>query len=133
MNNIKPELEKYTDNGNVDWDGWLSEFENKLSELGYRKYCQNHRYETFCYKKTFKEDNKKLYQVGILFYDFRKYKYNYPSANHIGIMYDCILLGKDSIDMTVSKEIDVPAFEEIAKKFYNTMSEFIEYELGDNN
>lgn len=104
--------------GSTSWDDWLSETETKLKELGYRRYFQNHKNEDFSYWKTFKN-----YQIGILFYDFRKYADRDPYANRIGIMYECVVLGEDRIDMCVSKNIDLVEFENMAQTFYGAMSQ----------
>jgi hypothetical protein len=110
--------------GSTSWDEWLSETETQLKELGYRRYVQNHKNEDFCYWKTFKNGEDKIYQIGILFYDFRKYADRDPHANRIGIMYECMVLGEDRIDMCVSKNIDLVEFENMAKTFYGTMSQY---------
>lgn len=108
----------------ISWDEWLSKTETKLKEIGYRKYVQNHRNEDFCYWKTFKNGEDKNYQIGILFYDFRKYAEHDPSANRIGIMYECMVLGEDRIDMRVSKDIDLVEFENMSQTFYEAMSQY---------
>jgi hypothetical protein len=69
------------------WGEWLSETETKLKEIGYKRYVQKHKNEDFCYWKTFKNGEDKIYQIGILFYDFRKYADRDPNANRIAIMY----------------------------------------------
>jgi hypothetical protein len=110
--------------GSTSWDEWLSETETKLKELGYRRYVQNHKNEDFCFWKTFKNGEDKIYQIGILFYDFRKYADRAPYANRIGIMYECMVLGEDRIDMCVSKNIDLVEFENMAQTFYGAMSQY---------
>jgi hypothetical protein len=55
--------------GSTSWDEWLLETETKLKEVGYRRYVQKHKSEDFCYWKTFKNGEDKIYQIGILFYD----------------------------------------------------------------
>jgi hypothetical protein len=110
--------------GSTSWDEWLSETETKLKESGYRKYVQNHKSEDFCYWKTFKNGEDKIYQIGILFYDFRKYADRDPYANRIGIMYECMVLGEDRIDMCVSKNIHLVEFENMAQTFYKAMSQY---------
>ena len=117
---INPPLLIVDVNGITSWDEWLFETETKLKEIGYRKYVQNHKNEDFCYWKTFKNGEYKIYQIGILFYDFRKY----ADANRIGIMYECRILGKDRIDMCVSKNIDLVEFENMAQTFYRAMSQY---------
>jgi len=110
--------------GSTSWDEWLSETETKLKELGYRRYVQNHKNADFRYWKTFKNGEDKIYQIGILFYDFRKYADRDPYANRIGIMYECMVLGEDRIDMCVSKNIDLVGFENMAQTFYGAMSQY---------
>ena len=124
IKNVKPLLQQHTINGNTNWDSWLSEFETNLKELGYIKYVQNYKNEDFCYWKTFKNGDVKLYQIGVLCYDFRKYAERDPNANRISVMYECMLLFDYRIDMTVSKEIDLPEFEVMSKTFYEVMSQY---------
>ena len=107
------------------WDSWLTEAENSLKERGYTRYEQNLKREDFCYWKTFKDGDNKLYQIGVLFYDFRKYIDRDPHANRICTMYECMLLGEYRIDMTVSKDIDLPELEEMAIEFYNSMKKYL--------
>ena len=110
--------------GSTDWDEWLSETETKLKELGYRRYVQNRKDEDFCYWKTFNSGEDKIYQIGLLFYDFRKYSDRDPYANRIGIMYECMVLCEDRIDMYVSKNIDLVEFENMAQTFYGAMLQY---------
>jgi len=111
-------------NCSTSWDEWLIETENKLKELGYRRYVQNHKNEDFCYWKTFKNGNDKIYQIGILFYDFRKYASRDPNSNRIGIMYECMLLSDNRIDMSVSKNIELKEFELMSVTFHEAMSQY---------
>ncbi len=105
----------------ITWDEWLSQYEAILSKNGYHKYFQKHKNEDFCYWKIVKENDKPIYQIGVLFYDFRKY----DKDERIGTMYECMILGDDGrIDMVVSKEIDFTEFELMAKKFYDAMREY---------
>lgn len=124
IKNVQPLIESYTIGGVLDWDGWLLKYENNLKELGYVKFNQNHKKEDFCYWKGFSNGEYKIYQVGVLFYDFRKYAYRDPMANRIGVMYHCMILANDRIDMEVSKEIDLPEFENMAKDFYQAMCKY---------
>lgn len=124
IKNVKPLMQQHTINGSTNWDSWLFEFETNLKELGYRKYVQNYKNEDFCYWKTFKNGDDKLYQIGVLFYDFRKYAERDPNANRIAVMYQCMLLCDARIDMDVSKEIDLSEFEAMSKTFYEAMSQY---------
>jgi len=123
-NKIQPPLLIKNINNSNSWDEWLSEIENELKEIGYRKYIQHHKSEDFCYWKTFKNGEDVIYQVGVLFYDFGKYIKQDFNANRIGIMYECMLLCGDRIDMCVSKNIDLIEFENMAKTFYESMSQY---------
>lgn len=126
---INPPLLIADVSGSTSWDEWLSKTETKLKEIGYRKYVQNHKNEDFCYWKTFENGEDKIYQIGILFYDFRKYADRDPYANRIGIMYECMVLGNDRIDMCVSKNIDLVEFENMAQTFYGAMSQYYRQRL----
>ena len=101
-------------------DDWLS-----LKQLGYQKYDQKHKGEDFCYWKTFRDEKgNRAYQIGVLFYDFRKFANQSKDANRIGTMYQCMLICKERIDMDVSKEIDITEFEAMAKTFYKAMNKW---------
>jgi len=104
----------------TSWDEWLFESETKLKKMGYKKYNQNHKKESFGYSKNFK-----TYLINILFYDFRKYADRGSHANRIGIMYECMLLCNHRIDMQVSKNIDLLEFEIMSQDFYQAMIKFI--------
>jgi len=39
-------------------------------------------------------------------------------------MYECMILGEDRIDMCVYKNIDLVEFENMAKTFYEAMSQY---------
>jgi hypothetical protein len=107
-----------------DWDKWLSEYEAYLKSLGYGKYVQHHKNEDFAYWKTFSVGEDKVYQTGILFYDFRKYADRDPFANRIATQFECMLLGESRIDLSVSKDINLSEFESMAKTFYASMKEY---------
>lgn len=121
---VKPNYKKHITDEVVNWDSWLLEYENNLKGLGYRKYIQNHKHEDFCYWKTFKDGENKIYQVGVLFYDFRKYPKQTHDTFRISVMYECMILCNDRIDMTVSKDIDLPLFELMSESFYRSMKKY---------
>ena len=119
MKKIKPELV------NDNWDSWLSEFESNLADICYKKYNQNYKSESFSYWKSFKIGTKKVYQIGVLFYDFREFSGIIHMADLINITYDCRILGVNNvIDMSCFGNVDVSEFEEMAKDFYNTMKKY---------
>lgn len=104
------------------WDIWLEKTQKKLEDHGFKIYHQNHKREDFAYWKRYSINGKDVYQIGILFYDWRKYSYTDPGANTIGIQFECLFIGIDSrIDLTVSKNIELIEFEEMARAFYNSM------------
>lgn len=111
-----------TENPTSSWDEWLEVTEDFLKNQGYRKYVQNYRNEGFAYWKVFKVNEEEAYQIGILFYDFRKYD-NIPDvAKRIGIQFECMIIDtEDRIDLTVSKEITLEQFETMARAFYEAM------------
>lgn len=107
---------------NIDWEDWLSALDKKVTEIGYRKYNQSHKGENFAYWKSFyddKEEEKKIYQIGILVYDFRQYEKAKGSGFYrISTQYECMLIGDDRIDLIVSKKMPIEDFEVMAKSFY---------------
>lgn len=110
-----------------DWDEWLEKTENKLNEIGYEKYNQNHKREDFAYWKPFYRKDDKVYQIGIFFYDFRKYRHHDTAANYISVAYECMLLGNGNrIVLEVEKgDMTVLKFEEMGKDFYYSMLPYI--------
>ncbi len=114
---------------NVDicnsWDEWLEKNETSLKEIGYRKFNQNHKREDFAYWKSFYINEEKAYQVGLLFYDFRKYQKENNTPERIGVQFECMFINIDSrIDLSVSKEITIEEFEEMSRTFYDAMVKF---------
>ncbi len=119
---VKPLLLKK--DGKDDLDSWLSEFEENLKAIGYKRYNQKYKNENFSYWKTYNIGSLRIYQVGILFYDYREFTHRNENAHRIGLTFECQLLGLNRIDMTVSKDIDLPEFEEMAVSFYDAMRQF---------
>lgn len=112
---------------NLSWDEWLSAVELGLREMGYFKYNQRIKREDFAFWKSFWIDDEKAYQVGILFYDFRKHGVDSPGFHRIGVQFECLFCEIDSrIDLSVSKEISLTDFEEMAKTFYDSMLKYAE-------
>jgi len=120
-NNDNPEL--FCDS--FDWNLWLKTKEEYLKKLGYKKYYQNLKREDFAYWKIFNIDNNEAYQIGLLFYDYRKYNESNSNinANRISIQYECMLINCDSrVDLSITKDnITLVEFEKIALDFYNAM------------
>jgi hypothetical protein len=119
-----PNSEKQNVIGSTGWDEWMSLVEARLKKLGYRRYSQNLKSEDFAYWKSFYDEDAKIYQIGLFFYDFRKYADRDPMANRISIQYECMLLGRGRVDMSVSKDIDLPEFEKMARTFYEAMWQY---------
>ena len=115
---LNPPLLISSVSGFTSWDEWLEKTELSLKELGYRKYTQSLKNEDFAYWKKFKG-----YQVGIFFYDFRKYQNNIPEK--ISVQSHCMVNDIDSrIDLSVSKDISLDQFEIIAKTFVDAMFQY---------
>lgn len=110
----------------LNLDEQLELVESKLKDVGYKKYIQKLKNEDFSYFKTyFSEDGEeKKYQIGVLFYDFRKALYFEPC---ITAQYWCLLFDSDGrVDLTVSKDISLEKFESMSDDFYNSMKSHIE-------
>lgn len=103
----------------TSWDEWLEISENYLKEKGYKRYNDSFKTADFIYWRTFKDGDKKLYTIGILFYDFRKH-----GNDRIGIQYECLLSQSDRIDLSVSKNIVLQEFESMSEEFYKVMRNF---------
>jgi len=99
-----------------DWDKWLEDVETYLKDNGYRKYNQGWKRENFAYWKSFEG-----YQVGVFFYDFRKY----DEEEGISIQYECMLISKVRIDLSVFKDIQLEEFEKMSEDFYQTMKKYL--------
>ena len=116
MKKIKlPNLIK--DDKSKDIDEWLFNSQNSLKEMGYNKHIQNLKKEDFGYFKSFYFKDKLRYQIGILFYDYRKYNEN----NRISIQYELI---SDYFYSSIWKDIDIKEVEEIFEKIYSTYTGF---------
>jgi len=109
----------------LEWNQWLLSIERELTKMGYIKYFQNYKREDFSFWKKIKEDNKEIYQVGLLFYDFRRHIKNDPMANRVGVQFECMLMNNDRIDLSVSKDITVVDFEIMCHDFYQSMKKYI--------
>lgn len=118
----KPTLfvgQKQTEN----WQDWLAEVEGKLKDAGYTKYFQKYKSSDFQYWKNFDINGGKAYQVGVLFYDFRRYQGRANVPETIGVQFDCLIISDDRIDLSISKDITVADFETISTSFYQSMME----------
>ena len=117
---INPPLLIASVSGCNSWDEWLEKTEASLKELGYRKYKQEVKNEDFAYWKAFEG-----YQVGIFFYDFRKYQNQFNVPERIGVQFECMFTDIDTrIDLSVSKDISLEQFEIMAKTFIDAMSQY---------
>lgn len=118
---VIPELKKVK-----SIDEKVDSLTSKLEELGYSKYVQVLKNEDYSYFKTYvSEDGVKKYQIGLLFYDFRKYdKFD---SDIVSVQYWCLLFDADGrVDLTVSKDISLTEFEAMAESFYKSMKEYID-------
>jgi hypothetical protein len=104
----------------TDLKQYLNELDKYLTELGFKKYHQNHKQEDFAYWKKY--DDK--YQIGLLVYDFTKYD-QYNLKKKVRIQFEAMPIDINGrCDLTVSKEIELPEFEKMAKVFYEAMIEY---------
>jgi hypothetical protein len=103
----------------LSWDDWLVLVEEKLRSKGYIKFFQNFEKETFSYFKLVKNSKGEgVYNIGILFYDFRQYAAKDPAADCISTTYRCHLLKLDDrVDLDISLDISIDSFETMAKEF----------------
>lgn len=107
------------------WDEWLEKMDLYLKGIGYKKYVQNFKKEDFAYWKSFEIDGEKVYQIGLLFYDFRPYADRDPGADRISIQFECMFTEIDCrIDLAVSKDIWLFDFQDMALTFYNAMKQY---------
>lgn len=99
---------------NKNWTLWLQEKETELKSKGYRKYNEHLRNQDFTYCRNFDG-----YVVLQHFYDFTKHN------GDISIMFECMLLHGDRIDLTVSKDMTTEEFEEMAEEFYLNFKKYL--------
>ena len=105
---------------------WLKNTEDELERMGYRRYKQNYKSEDFAYWKTVcNDDGKKIYQIGLLFYDWRQYLHLNPNNDRIGIQYEAHLFGSGRVDLCVSDNMTLDLFEKMAGDFYSTMKKYL--------
>jgi hypothetical protein len=109
----------------LEWNEWSLKIEKELIKIGYTKYFQNYKREDFSFWKPIIENGKKIFQIGILFYDFRKHNPQDPMAKRIGVQFECLLINENRIDLSVSKDISVKEFETMCYSFYESMKKYI--------
>lgn len=102
------------------WDEWQGQTEGLLKKIGYNRYEQGYKQEDFAYWKTFHNNQTAIYQVGLLFYDFRKF-----GNNFFGFSYECHIIEVDAgVRLEISDSITLQQFEKIAQTFYESMSHY---------
>lgn len=102
-------------------DKRLSDIETKLKAAGYKKKSGHAKSEDFGFWQTFYVEEKKAYQIGILFYDWRKYLDRNASDNKIVVQYECMLICEtySRVDLSVCDEnMDAAKFEAMAAKLH---------------
>jgi hypothetical protein len=118
-----PQLGKTNVSGCTSWDEWLQITESELVELEFKKYNQNLKNEDYAYWQPFYINGKKVYQIGIFFYDFRKHQQRFNIPERISIQFECMLIDIEGrIDLSVSDNISLDTFTKMAKSFYDAMS-----------
>lgn len=96
---------------------FLAKIDDELKLMGYKRYAGQYRNEDVRYWKAFKskEDEKIMYQIGVLIYDFTKFK----TANRIGVSF-CCLIHRNNYELTAcDKDTNLAEFEQMSKDFFN--------------
>lgn len=111
-------------NSNTDYDKYLVDLHDYLTTKGFKKHKQGLLGlfgEDFSYWKQY--DNK--YQIGLLIYDWRKYE-QHTAEKKIGIMFECLPLRIEGrCNLSVSRNIELHEFEQMAASFYNAMRKYL--------
>lgn len=122
---IRPHVAPYTALGTTNWAAWLADFEANLHASGYRRYRQLFKKADFAWWKSFGTARQRLYQVGVLFYDFRLFNHRNADLDRIGIEYVCLLCGtNERVELMSGQGMDIPGFEAMAKAFYQAVQPF---------
>ena len=110
-----------------DWALWLSEAEEILRSRGYKKYYQKLKLEDFAYWKTFRVGNKKVYQLGFFFYDWRKYGGDHNTPMRIGVQAHVQFINiEGNLEMSVQTDsMSLDYVEKMAETFYTRMKDFV--------
>jgi len=124
MNTNKPSIIFKEDKNIECYDEWLYSTEKRLIESGYTRYNQNYKSSDFQYFKNFYVGGKKVYQIGVIFYDFRKFSQQANVPEHISVSFDCLLCDIDGrIDLSISyNDIMLEIFESMSTDFYKCMN-----------
>lgn len=100
----------------------INNYIKRFESLGYTNYPnQVFKNEHHRLWKSFYINDEKVFQIGILIYDYSRYTF----SNQVGFQYECLLIGDERIDLSVSKNIDINKFEEIAFDFYEAMKKYL--------
>lgn len=100
----------------IDYNVFISNFENEFKNEGYTKQINKFNVEDFSYWKSFKDEKgKSLYQIGVLFYDYRSI-----GENLIRTRFQCSILIREGVEMTVNRNISLHEFQEMAIKFFKS-------------
>jgi hypothetical protein len=110
---------------------WLEQAESKLRGRNYNRYNQKQHGSTFQYSRTVWSNEinmKKIYIISVLFYDWRIIANELGRTDipeRIGISYEVTILTNDRCDLLISSDkVDLDKVEEIAKKFYESITPF---------
>jgi len=123
MNTNKPHVIFQEDSKISCFDEWLKSTELRLIENGYTRYNQQYKLSDFQYFKNFQIGGRKVYQIGVCFYDFRKFNKEHNTPDKISINFDCLLLNEDGrVDLSISlDDVTLEVFESISLDFYKCM------------
>lgn len=102
------------------YNTWLSFTRLQLENNDYKEFNQDYKGSNFQYWKTFEIEGKKAYQIGVLFFDFRKHNKEMNAPEKISVQFECLLINEDSrVDLTISKDdMTLKQFEDFSKNFY---------------
>lgn len=105
----------------ITWDELLEIVENTLQNRGYKRFSQRLGREDFTYWKSFEG-----YQIGIKFYDFRKYIAHEPEADSISVMFTIVPLRDDGrVELEISIPLTVEKVESLAEEFFSFTQKYL--------
>lgn len=104
---------------------WQQATEDRLKKIGYARYNQQLKGSDFQYFKTIWDNDEKIYTIGVLFYDWQKYKDKLANPEHairIGIQYECSFICDDNVWLSISSDkCSIEKYQEICENVYHTL------------
>ncbi|MGH2642341.1 MAG: hypothetical protein ACRDE2_00205 [Chitinophagaceae bacterium] len=116
-----------------DYKEWLDSQEKEIKSKGYKGvFNQSFKGESFAYWKNFNDNPvKEPYEIGILFFDFRKQEYNFPDGVFPKIRKQYIVsikgIGEERCVLNFSNysDLSLNEIENMAEKFNKSMRSFL--------